>query len=701
MRRTEFVVPGMDCATEEVSIRQRLAALRGIESIGIDLAERRLTVEHTLPDDSSIIRELKAIGLKAQRADELSAATLARQARLRSIAFAAGGVLALGSEGVSLAGFGEQHALVVVMAILAIGLCGLPTLRKGWAALRTLTLNISFLMSIAVVGAMCIGEWPEAAMVVFLFSLAEWIEARSLSHARNAVRELLALAPEDATVLQEDGSWIKKRAEEVLTGAVVRIKPGERVPLDGIVVFGASAVDQAPITGESVPVEKGIGATVFAGTINAEGVLDVRTTGGKDQTTIAKIVRTVQEAQGQRAPAQRFVDAFARVYTPIICVVAVLVATLPWAVFGEPFLSWLHRALVLLVIACPCALVISTPVTIVSGLAAAARRGILIKGGMHLESGRKLRAVALDKTGTITTGHPRLTDVIPLRGKDRDRVLQLAASLDALSDHPVARAVAAGWSGARLPVERFASLPGRGVAGVVAGERMLLGNHRLAEDTGICGAEVEQALQALEARGKTAIVLMTEREALGVLAVADTVRPTSVDAIRELHAMGLRTTMLTGDNARTAASIASQVDVEDVRGDLLPADKVAAIDQLLVRYGYVGMVGDGVNDAPALAKATIGFAMGKGGTDVAIDTADVAFMRDDLRGLVEFLRLSSRTHAVLLQNITLALSMKAAFFALAFAGVANLWMAVIADMGASLAVILNGLRLLRQAPRQE
>lgn len=698
VQRVEFIVPGMDCATEEIAIRERLTALPGIERTEIDLVQRRLTVMHRLSDDSSIVRELKALGMQPKSVDQPTEANATR-ARLRALAFVLGGVLALGSEIASLTGLGEQHVLVVAMAAAAIVLSGRATLRKGLAALRSFTLNISFLMSIAVIGAVSIGEWSEAAMVVFLFALAEWIEVRALAHARNAVSSLMALAPDEATVLQGDGSWTKQRAEDVPTGAVIRIKPGERVALDGIVVAGSSSVDQAPITGESIPVEKEPGASVFAGTINADGVLDVRTTGGKDETTIAKIVRTVQEAQGSRAPAQRFVDAFARVYTPVVCLVALLVAVLPWAVWSEPFLPWLYRALVLLVIACPCALVISTPVTVVSGLAAAARRGILIKGGVHLETGRKLRAVALDKTGTITEGHPRLTDVVPLGRVDRDRILQLAASLDALSDHPVARAVVGGWGGEHLQIENFTSFPGRGVAGSVAGERLFLGNHRLAEETGICGEAVERELQALEAQGKTAIVLMSAREALGVIAVADTARQTSVDAIRALHARGLRTIMVTGDNSRTGASIAKAVGIDDVRGDLLPADKVAALDELLERYGQVGMVGDGVNDAPALARATIGFAMGKGGTDTAIDTADVAFMRDDLGGLVEFLQLSSRTHTLLLQNICLALVTKGLFFMLAVAGVATLWMAVIADMGASLVVILNGLRLLRHGAK--
>ena len=465
--------------------------------------------------------------------------------------------------------------------------------------------------------------------------------------------------------------------------------------LDGTVVAGASSVNQAPVTGESVPVDKEVNDKVFAGTINESGVIEFRTTGGKDQTTLAKIIRTVQEAQGSRAPTQRFVDNFARVYTPIVCVVAVLIAVIPWAVFGQLFWPWLYKAMVLLVIACPCALVISTPVTVVSGLAAAAKRGILIKGGVHLENGRKLKVIALDKTGTITEGTPRVTDVKLLNETTRDELLKLAASLDALSQHPIAQAVVAAWKGSREPVTEFKSLTGRGVEGVINGVPSFVGNHRLAEERGVCSPELETVLRRLELQGKTTVIVASGARALGVVAVADTPRETSIEALQDLHVMGVDTLMLSGDNQTTASAIAKSVGIDNARGGMLPEDKLAEIDRLVNEHGdAVGMVGDGVNDAPALAKATIGFAMGAAGTDTALETADVALMQDDLRGLPEFMRLSRRTGAILTQNIAFAIAIKLVFFALTLAGLGTMWMAVIADVGASLLVVSNGLRLL-------
>ena len=355
------------------------------------------------------------------------------------------------------------------------------------------------------------------------------------------------------------------------------------------------------------PVDKGIGDKVFAGTINESGVLEFKTTGGKDQTTLAKIIKTVQEAQGSRAPTQRFVDSFARVYTPIVCVAAVLVAVVPWLAFGQPFYPWLYKALVLLVIACPCALVISTPVTVVSGLTAAARRGILIKGGVHLENGRKLKVIALDKTGTITEGKPRVTDVQPVGGASKDEVLRMAASLDALSQHPVALAVVAAWSGERADVEAFKSLTGRGVEGKINGEMCFVGNHRLAEERKVCSLEVEAVLGHFEVQGKSTVVVASSSRVLGIIAVADTPRETSVDAVRTLHGLGIKTLMLSGDNQATASAIARGVGIDNARGGMLPEDKLAEIEGLLKTHGdAVGMVGDGVNDAPALARATVG-----------------------------------------------------------------------------------------------
>ena len=591
------------------------------------------------------------------------------------------------------------QAAGMALAAAAIALSGLGIYRSGLRDLARLRLGIHALMAVAVTGAFLIGQWPEAAMVMALYVAAERIEDGAMDRARHAIRQLLALAPDSADMQGSDGQFQRVPARSVPLGATVRIAPGARVPLDGTITRGHSAVNQAPITGESALADKGPGKPLYAGSINTTGELDMRVTSAAGQTTLDRIVHAVEQAQASRAPTQRFIDRFARIYTPAVVVVAVLIAAVPPLVFGAPFQDWFYKALVMLVIACPCALVISTPVTIVSGLAAAARHGILVKGGVHLENGRLIRAVALDKTGTLTHGRPVVTDVIALADRPADELLQLAASVDAHSEHPVAEAIVAAWHGsARRPlldVTAFEALAGRGAKATVDGGLYHLGNHRLVEELGLCTPCVEAELERLEREGKTAVVLVSEREPLCVLGVADTVRGHSAEAIRELHALGVVSVMLTGDNPTTARAIADAVGIDDARGSLLPEDKLAAIDDLLARHGTVGMVGDGINDAPALARASIGFAMGAAGTDTAIETADVALMDDDLRKLPRFIALSRRTAQVLRQNITLALGIKAVFFALALAGQATLWMAVFADMGASLIVVANGLRLLR------
>ena len=728
--RSAYVIEKMDCPTEESIIRKCLRGVPGVEDLQFDLFNRRLTVTHRLADDAAIVKALQRVGMDPARLAPQKTASASKSgtsddgpvwpeverqtdapietaagatrgapvaSRRELILLGVSGTFAFAAEVVAWTSEAEAFWPVLLLSATAILCGGIPILRKGLIALRTFALNINFLMTLAVFGAFAIGEYPEAAVVVFLFAVAELIEKHSLERARHAVRSLMDMAPDTALVKQQDGSWRETPAAETPAGSTVRVKPGERLALDGVVVSGNSAVDQSPITGESVPVDKAPGDQVFAGTINQSGVLEFSTTGGKDETTLARIIRSVQEAQGSRAPTQRFVDQFARVYTPVVCVLALLVAVVPWGAFGEPFLPWLYRALVLLVIACPCALVISTPVTIVSGLTAAARRGILIKGGVYLEQGRLLKVFAMDKTGTITEGRPRLVEVIPAGGRQREEVLQIAASLNALSDHPVARAVVEGWQGDLLRVDDFQSLTGRGVTGRIGETTYYIGSHRLARELDVSSPEVEAELTTFESQGNTAVVVADSQRALGVLAVADTPRETSVKAVQQLHELGLTTAMLSGDNQITTEAIARIVGIDDARGELLPEDKLSAIDEIRRQQGIagVGMVGDGVNDAPALAKASIGFAMGAAGTDTALETADVALMRDDLRGVPEFIRLSRRTSAVLKQNITLAIFTKAIFFGLALAGLASLWMAIIADLGASLAVIFNGLRLLR------
>lgn len=588
---------------------------------------------------------------------------------------------------------------IAAISIVAVLLCGLTVYRKGWIALTNRNLNINALMSIAVTGAILIGEWPEAAMVMFLFAVAELIEARSLDRARNAIRGLMDLAPERVTVQQDDGRWLEVAVAHVAIGSLVRVRPGERIGLDGEVVRGHSTIDQAPITGEGLPVEKATGDPVFAGTINQHGELDYRVTAQASQSTLARIIHAVEEAQGSRAPTQRFIDRFSRIYTPAVVLFSVAVAIVPPLLADGQWFDWLYRALVLLVVACPCALVISTPVTIVSGLAVAARRGILIKGGVYLENGRKITHLALDKTGTITCGKPVQTDFLALADGAYETSRSAAASLAHRSDHPVSQAIArtaAEQSVALYEVENFEALPGRGVRGSIDGRRYQLGNQRLLAELGFGSPALEGTLDQLERQGKTAVILSYEHRVLALFGVADTLRETSKTAIDELHALGVKTLMLTGDNPHTAQAIARQVGIDKARGSLLPTDKLDAIEALIDGQHTIGMVGDGINDAPALARADIGFAMAAAGTDTAIETADVAIMDDDLRKIPAFIRLSRQTIAVLAQNITLALGIKAVFLVATLMGHATMWMAVFADMGVSLLVVLNGLRLLQR-----
>ncbi|BAO92307.1 heavy metal-(Cd/Co/Hg/Pb/Zn)-translocating P-type ATPase (plasmid) [Caballeronia cordobensis] len=693
--RTQMRILQMDCPTEETLIRKKLGGMPEVAELEFNLMQRVLTVVHRPDGLDAIVKALGTLGFAPELGDAPKAAP---EVRKPWWPLAVAVVAAVGSEAASWAG--APVWAVAALALAAVACSGLGTYKKGWIAVRNRNLNINALMSIAVTGALLLGQWPEAAMVMVLFTIAELIEAKSLDRARNAIQGLMRLAPEKATVKQADGAWIEVEASTIAPGAIVRVKPGERIGLDGEIVSGRSTVNQAPITGESLPVDKAEGDAVFAGTINEAGSFEYRVTAAANNTTLARIIHAVEEAQGAKAPTQRFVDRFARVYTPIVFMLAVGVAVIPPLFFAGAWFDWIYKALVLLVIACPCALVISTPVTIVSGLAAAARHGILVKGGTYLEQGRKLAWLALDKTGTITHGKPVQTE-FELRATDIDSatVRSIAASLAGRSDHPVSSAIAraaAAQGVARLEVDAFEAIAGRGVAGVVNGRRYALGNHRLVEESGRCSTELETRLDALEREGKTVVMLIDQTRVLGLFAVADTVKDSSKDAIAGLHALGVRTAMLTGDNPHTAAAIAAQVGIDRAEGNQLPEDKLAVVKTLSNGGSMVGMVGDGINDAPALAQADIGFAMGAMGTDTAIETADVALMDDDLRKIPTFIRLSRATHGILVQNITLALGIKAVFLALTIAGLGTMWMAVFADVGASLLVVANGLRLLRK-----
>jgi Cd2+/Zn2+-exporting ATPase len=693
-----FRIPAMDCPNEENDIRKALTGIDGIRSLRFELTARTLTMEAPPLIQKTALLAIRKLGFEIQPVKGTEEQTvssglsdLAKSLLALGLAIAAEGLDFFAPDTLPFKGFG------MALAAVAIWFSGISTYRKGLAALGRGQLNMNALMGVAVTGAFLIGQWPEAAMVMALYAIAELIEARSVDRARNAIKGLLALTPETAEVRHDGGAWEEIPAANVVLGAVARVRPGARIPLDGRVTAGSSAVNQAPVTGESIPVDKTVGDLVFAGTINETSTLEFEVTAAADNTTLARIIHAVEQAQGTRAPTQRFVDRFAALYTPSIFAIAVAVATFgPW-LFAWSWTEAIYKALVLLVIACPCALVIATPVTVVSGLASAARRGILIKGGVYLEEARKLRAIALDKTGTITEGKPRLvaTEVLsPV--EPESKILSWAASLAGHSDHPVSKAIAAGLALPENGLTDFSALPGRGIEARLDGRKLILGNHRLIEDRRLCGPEIEARLAIHENQGRTVTLLAAEDEVLAIFAVADTIKESSREAVAELHRLGVVSVMLTGDNAATAASIAQQAGIDDARGNLLPEDKLAAIEELQGRFGPTAMTGDGINDAPALARADIGVAMGAAGTDTAMEAADVVIMNDDLRRIPETIHLSRKTHAVLWQNIALALGIKAVFLGLALLGNATMWMAVFADMGASLLVVANGLRLLRK-----
>jgi len=715
--RAVYRIMAMDCPAEEFLIRKKLGAVPGVADLEFNLMQRVLTVRHVLPSTESIEAALNDIGMspEAVAAESGPAAAIHVQPTpWTRLAFA--GALAALSEAfalisewraspfdLDLAAWKISNIAVMewcslFLAVAAILLGGLRTYKKGWTAIRNLNLNINALMSVAVTGAVVIGQYPEAAMVMVLFTLAEAIEGKATDRARNAIKSLLDLAPAKAAVLQGDGTWTEMDIRQVAVGSRVRVKPGERIALDGTIVEGQSAVNQAPITGESLPVEKKPGDGVYAGTINESGAFEFQTTAGANDSTLARIIHAVEAAQGSRAPIQRLVDRFAGIYTPLVFLAALLTALIPPLLMRGAWTEWAYTALVLLVIGCPCALIISTPVSIVSGMAGATRHGILIKGGLFLEQGRLLKRLALDKTGTLTHGRPRQSDFAEFGGMDRKQAAAVASSLASRSDHPVSRAIAEKAREDAVPlfeVTDFAAMPGRGICGAIDGKTWFLGNHRLLEERGLCSPELEALLFGMEREGKSVVALFDDAGARGVFAVADTLKAGSLEAIRELKALGVETIMLTGDNEHTAKTIAEQAGVDRYAGNLLPQDKLAAVSQLAGK-GLVGMVGDGINDAPALAKADIGFAMAAAGTDAAIETADVALMDDDLRKIPRFIKLSQATYAILMQNIALSLGVKAIFFILAFMGMASMWMAVFADVGVSLLVVANGLRAMRQ-----
>lgn len=707
-QKLRLKIQNMDCPSEEKLIRLCLKQLAEVHSLDFDLLNRILTVHHTLTETEIIFCKLKEIGMTAlplaatqtQNAANIAEASSisGRQIALTSIAALA----AFSSELVTWIGASNNSLAVILLASIAVVTGGLPTLKKAWIALRHLSLNIYLLMSTAVIGAVAIGQWPEAAVVIVLFGIAEMIEALSLDRARNAIAGLMAHAPETANVLQTDGEWQDRPVNGIIIGQLIRARAGERIALDGIIHNGRSSVDQAAITGESMPLEKREGDQVYAGTLNQSGTLEIWVSSLQSDTMLSRIARSVQQAQSKRAPTQSLVDQFAAYYTPIIFFIAILIAVFPPLLGTSSWHDSLYQALVLLVIACPCALVISTPVTVVCGLALAAKRGILIKGGMYLEQGKNLRVIALDKTGTLTEGKPRLIELIPLAHLNASEILRIAASLEAGSQHPVAHAILAAYSESSeklAKVSYFSAVTASGVTGEIEGQRYSLGNFRMFKTLNLSLTPdtfkvLHEQLARLEMQNKTVLILCNSEQVLALLTVADSLRVSSKVAVNKLRAMGIRLVMLTGDNAQTAKAIAEQAGISEVHSQMLPEEKLAAIADLSSNQ-LTGMVGDGVNDAPALARAHIGFAMGAVGSDTALETADVALMQDDLRKLPEFIRISKRTSRILWQNIAFAISVKILFFALTLSGRSSMWMAVFADTGTSLLVVLNGLRLLR------
>jgi Cd2+/Zn2+-exporting ATPase len=693
-----FKIEGMDCHEEVAILERRLKTLVGLEALDADVLGQRLRIKYDAAklNTSAIAEAVAQTGMRAWLEHEQplgrapTAATRLTFVLLSGLAVGLGMLLEL---------WGVHGPMVVTLYAAAIASGGVYSLRRAIHAARSLALDINVLMLVAVCGAMALGEWSEGAGVAFLFALAQLLEARAMERARGAIRALMDLAPADAIRIR-NGVEERVGVDEVAIGDRVLVRPGEKIPLDGRIADGRSAVNQAPVTGESLPVDKGPGDEVFAGTINGRGAIEVIVERLRGDSTIARIIHLVEHAQAERAPSQTFVERFARIYTPAVLVLAVLVGVIPPALGVGAWGDWIYRALVLLVISCPCALVISTPVSVVSALAAAARKGVLIKGGAHLERLAGVRCVAFDKTGTLTRGELYVVGVAPVNGGSAERALQLAASIESRSEHPIGRAILAHALDERLalePVQRFQALPGLGAEALVGESAVLVGSHRLFEERGICSAEVHARVEAFGADGRSLVMVGASGAPVGVIGVADRPREAARDAVQMLRDHGVaHVALLTGDNEPAARTLGSAVGVDEVRSGLLPQDKVAAVRALRSRHGATAMIGDGVNDAPALAAADVGIAMGVAGSDAALETADVALMADELLKIPYALRLSRATVGNIRMNIAFSIVLKAAFLVMAVLGVATLWMAVVADMGASLIVIANALRLLRE-----
>jgi len=714
MDKMVFKIRGMDCAEEVAILKRELGPLvDGEECLAFDLLNGKLTIEtqETLPLPETILKTVRATGMEAVPWEDCGA-TCGRetlwQSKGRTILCASSlALLATGfavhafDRGVVAALGGEDTfpPLVTAFYIAAVIAGGWFIAPKALFAARRVRPDMNLLMTVAVIGAAAIGQWFEAATVTFLFALALVLESWSVGRARRAIGSMLDLSPRKARcVCPHDGDIDEKPVEDVAIGTIIVVRPGEQIPLDGAVTQGATSVNQAPITGESVPVPKEPGAEVFAGTINNEGAFEFKVTRRAQDTTLARIIRMVEEAHARRSPSEQWVETFARYYTPAMMFLALGIMLVPPLLFGGAWGAWFYQALVVLVIACPCALVISTPVSIIAALASAARAGVLVKGGAYIEAPARLKAIALDKTGTLTYGRPEVQRILPLDGHTETELLQRAAAVEALSEHPLARAILrkAGEQGVEFQnATTYHAIKGKGAEAIVDGRPFWLGSHRFAHERDQEIPEVHAQAEALEDAGHSVVFVGNDDHICGIISIADGIRPNAAAAVSALRDAGIaHLVMLTGDNEGTARAVAQAAGIDTYRAELLPEDKAAAIEALVHEYDAVAMVGDGVNDAPAMAVSTVGIAMAAAGTDAAIETADIALMSDDLAKLAWLIRHSRRTLRIIKQNVTIALGLKALFLILALTGAATLWMAIAADMGASLLVIFNGLRLL-------
>jgi len=693
-RKTELLIEGLDCFEEEQLIRKGLAGVDGISGMEFDFGRGSLSLLHTVPI-KEIVERIEQSGFKVHRTSGLHDKGRSMAGRRRLILTILCGVFAVSGAITDRVLPGVLPVLLYSLAVLS---GGYYVARRAVVAVRQLSLDMNFLMTIAVVGAFLLGKFEEGAMVVFLFSVANLLEAYSMDRSSRAVKALMDLSPRKALV-RRDGDDREVDVEDVRVGELVVAKPGARIPVDGVVTQGESSVDESTVTGESSAVRKEPGSEVLSGTLNLTGFLLLEASRLASESTVARIAKLVESARNRKAPIERFVDVFSKYYTPLVVLAAILLAIVPPLVMEAAWRPWIYRALVMLVIACPCALVISTPVTMVSGLTRAARSGILVKGSAFLEAIAKIKVFALDKTGTITRTDPRVLEVFAFPPEDERRLLEITSSIEARSQHPIAEAIVdfARQRGVGAgPVETLQEVSGRGVKGVLGGRTYYIGSHALLESVGMCDEKMHGLLARIEKEGQTAVLVGSEGRLIGILTVSDTIRPETRSAVREMkNRYRLRLVMLTGDNHRTANAVAQSVGIDDVRAELLPEDKLDSIRSLKEAYGSVAMVGDGVNDAPALALSTVGIAVGTGANDVALEAGDIALVADDLSGLPYLVRLSKSVLSITKQNIFLAIAIKAVFLALAAQGLATLWMAVFADMGTSLLVIFNGLRVLR------